>query len=121
VRALEDHRTDAPVSEQSRCPRLDGGSPELDYSGRWARRYGAAGRSSLTLGLKKTEEAIVWELEQVEREEREARLRLESAREQALMNEGEAHPEHHELIHKLEAEWKHARERLHGARHAAGD
>ncbi len=60
----------------------------------------------------------MWELEQVEREEREARLRLEAAREQARMNDGEAPHEHHELIHKLEAEWKHALERLHGARQA---
>ncbi len=57
-------------------------------------------------------------LEQVERAEREARLRLAAAREQA---QGEAPGEHHELIHKLEAEWKHALERLHTARHAARD
>jgi hypothetical protein len=66
----------------------------------------------------------VWEpqqLEQVEREENEARLRLEAAREQALMNEGEVPSEHHELIHKLEADWKHALERLHQARQAAED
>ena len=64
----------------------------------------------------------MWEpqqLEQVEREENEARLRLEAAREQALMNEGEVPSEHHELIHKLEADWKHALERLHQARQAA--
>jgi hypothetical protein len=61
------------------------------------------------------------QLEQVEREESEARLRLAAAREQALMNEGEAPSEHHEIIHKLEAEWKHALERLHRARHAAQD
>jgi hypothetical protein len=61
------------------------------------------------------------QLEQVEREEREARLRMEAAREQPLMNEGEAPSEHHELIHKLEAEWKHALERLQRARQAAKD
>ncbi len=66
----------------------------------------------------------MWEpqqLQQVEREENEARLRLEAAREQALMNEGEVPSEHHELIHKLEADWKHALERLHQAREAAED
>jgi len=61
------------------------------------------------------------QLEQVEREESEARLRLAAAREQALMNEGEAPSEHHEIIHKLEAEWKHALERLHRARQHAED
>ncbi len=55
-------------------------------------------------------------LEQVAREEREARSRLATAREQATMNEGEPPAEHHELIHKLEAEWKRARERLHRVR-----
>jgi hypothetical protein len=59
-------------------------------------------------------------LEHVEREEREARLRLTAAPEQAPMNEG-ASSEHRELIHKLEAEWKHALERLHLARRAAED
>jgi hypothetical protein len=72
-----------------------------------------------------TQEAIVWTpphqlLEQVERKEREARLRLDAAREQALMNKGEGSSEHHELIHKLEAEWKHALERLHLARCRGG-
>ena len=61
------------------------------------------------------------QLEQIEREESEARLRLAAAREQALMNEGEAPSEHHEIIHKLEAEWKHALERLHRARQPAED
>ena len=56
------------------------------------------------------------QLLQVQREESEARLRLEAAREQALMNEGEVPSEHHELIHKLEADWKHALERLHRTR-----
>ena len=47
-------------------------------------------------------------LEPVERQEREARLRLEDARDRAPMNEDEAPSEHRELIHKLAAEWKHA-------------
>lgn len=66
----------------------------------------------------------MWEpnqLYQVEQEEREARERLEAAREQPLMNEGEVPSEHHELIHKLEAEWKHARERLEQARQGGQD
>jgi hypothetical protein len=71
-----------------------------------------------------TEEAIVsWvpnpkQLEQVEREEREARLRLSAAREEAR---GGVPREHHELIHKLEAEWKHALDRLHRVRENPGD
>ena len=56
------------------------------------------------------------ELYQVERDEQEARLRLAAAREQALMNEGEAPTADHELIQRLEAEWKHALERRHHAR-----
>jgi hypothetical protein len=103
--------------------RLDGGSPDLSIP--------ACGREILfgraappTLGLKTTEEAIVsWVpppqlVEQAEGEEREARLRLAVAREQA---QGDTPGEHHERIHKLEAEWKHALERLHRARHAAQD
>ena len=57
-------------------------------------------------------------VEQVEREEREARLRLAAARDQA---QGDTPGEHHALIHKLEAEWKHALERLHRIRQAAQD
>lgn len=59
------------------------------------------------------------ELQMVVRQENEARLRLATAREQARMNEGEVPSEHHELIHKLEAEWTHALEHLHRTRHAA--
>jgi hypothetical protein len=59
------------------------------------------------------------QLIQVQREESEARLRLEAAREHALMTEGEVPSEHHELIQKLEAEWKHALDRLHRTRKAA--
>ena len=62
-----------------------------------------------------------WELEEVERQEREAQLRLATAREQAEMNEGEAPTKHRELVHKLEVEWKRARERLDRARHPAKD
>lgn len=50
------------------------------------------------------------------REEREARERLAAAREQALMDEGEAPSSDHALIARLEAEWRHALERLHLAR-----
>jgi hypothetical protein len=58
------------------------------------------------------------QFEQIERDEREARLRLAEAREQAKMNEGEAPAEHHALIHKLEDEWHKARELLeHAPRH----
>jgi hypothetical protein len=57
-------------------------------------------------------------LEQVEREERDARLRLAAAREQA---QDDAPHEHHELLHKLEAEWKQALGRLHHARKGAQD
>ena len=53
---------------------------------------------------------------QIEREEQEARLRLDAAREHQLENEGESPTADHELIERLEAEWKHALERLHLAR-----
>jgi hypothetical protein len=56
------------------------------------------------------------EFEAIEREEREARLRLDEARERAMLNEGEAPTEHHELLRTLEADWKHAVERLHRIR-----
>jgi hypothetical protein len=71
------------------------------------------------LTVKPAEEAIMqWTphhelLEQVERDEREARLRLAAARKEAKAGSPHAH---HELIHKLEAEWKHALERLHRTR-----
>lgn len=56
------------------------------------------------------------ELFAVEREEQEARLRLAEARNQAKLADGEVPPEHHELLHKLEADWKHALEHLHRVR-----
>jgi hypothetical protein len=56
------------------------------------------------------------ELEAIEREEREARLRLDEARDRAMLNEGEAPTEHQELLRALEAAWKHALERLHRIR-----
>jgi hypothetical protein len=59
------------------------------------------------------------ELELVEREEHAARLRLTEARDQQLMNEEEAPAEHRELLHRLEADWQRALERLHRAREAA--
>lgn len=55
------------------------------------------------------------ELQQLEREEEAARLRLAEARERSLMEEGEAPTSDHELVRRLEAEWKHALERLHRA------
>jgi len=54
-----------------------------------------------------------FEYEEIERNEREARERVEAAREQAKMVDGEA--PHESVINKLEAEWKEARERLHRA------
>jgi hypothetical protein len=58
------------------------------------------------------------QLEQVERAEQAARLRLSAAREDA---QGDAPHEHHELIHKLEAEWKHALDRIHQVRQNSQD
>lgn len=57
-----------------------------------------------------------WELEQIAREEAEARGRLEEARERNLRDDGVYEPRHHALIHKLEEEWKSAHERLQRAR-----
>ena len=51
--------------------------------------------------------------EAVERDELEARLRLAEARDKAEMNEGEAPTADHQLIQRLEADWKHALELLH--------
>jgi hypothetical protein len=56
------------------------------------------------------------EFEAIEREEREARLRLDEARGRAMLNEGEAPTEHQEILRTLEGEWKHAVERLHRIR-----
>ena len=56
------------------------------------------------------------ELEQITRDEHEARLRLDEARTRADMNEGEAPTADHELLQRLEADWKHALERLHRIR-----
>jgi hypothetical protein len=61
-----------------------------------------------------------WEFEQIEREEREARERLEAARERHMTDDGQIPHEHHELIHRLEADWKKAAERLEHARRARG-
>lgn len=46
------------------------------------------------------------------RQEEAARARLAEARERQKIDEGDAPHEHAELIRKLEAEWKHALERL---------
>ncbi len=78
----------------------------------------------LALGMERTEKAMSYEpseLEAIEREEREARLRLAEARDGAAMNEGEVPTEHHELLRALEADWKHALERLHRIRGHAKD
>ena len=61
------------------------------------------------------------ELEAIEQEEREARLRLAEARDRATMDEGEAPTEDHEFLRALEADWKHALERLHRIRGHAED
>jgi hypothetical protein len=73
---------------------------------------------------KATEEATVFEpseFEAIEREEREARLRLDEARDRANMNEGIAPTEDQELLRRLEADWKRAVERLHRIRGHAED
>jgi len=54
----------------------------------------------------------------VERQEHDLRLQLAAAREKAR---GGAPPEHHELVRKLEEEWKRVRERLDRLRHPAKD
>ncbi len=56
------------------------------------------------------------EFEAIEREEQDARLRLDEARDRARMNDGEATTEDKELLTRLEADWKHALERLHRIR-----
>jgi hypothetical protein len=57
------------------------------------------------------------QLYQIEREEQEARLRLDAARARELQDdEGESPTADHALVERLEAEWKHALERLHLAR-----
>jgi hypothetical protein len=57
------------------------------------------------------------QLYQVEREEQEARLRLDAARARELEDDqGESPTADHALIERLEAEWKHALERLHRVR-----
>jgi hypothetical protein len=67
------------------------------------------------MGYQEPEEYI-----RLEREEQEARSRLEQARDRNELDDGVYEPEHHELIHKLEAEWKHAVERLKGSRGDTG-
>jgi hypothetical protein len=58
---------------------------------------------------------------QIEREEQEARLRLDAARAQMLEDDGESPTADHAMIQRLEAEWKHALERLHLARKHSKD
>jgi len=60
------------------------------------------------------------ELSQVEREEQAARLRVEELREQQRRSEGEAPTEDQELLERLEAEWRHLRDRLHHLRKPGG-
>lgn len=57
-----------------------------------------------------------FEVEMLARQEQEARERLVAARERHRTADGEIPHEHHALIHKLEAEWKEVRDRLHRAR-----
>jgi hypothetical protein len=56
------------------------------------------------------------ELEAIEREEHDARLRLDEARGRAMLDDGEAPTEDQELLRSLEADWKRALERLHRIR-----
>jgi hypothetical protein len=56
------------------------------------------------------------ELVAIEREEQEARLRYEEARERPLRSQGEAPTEDHALLERLENDWKRALARLHHAR-----
>jgi hypothetical protein len=57
------------------------------------------------------------QLYQLEREEQEARVRLDAAQAQELEDDqGESPTADHALVERLEAEWKHALERLHLAR-----
>lgn len=57
-----------------------------------------------------------FDFEEIERRERESREALEAARDKNELDEGVSEREHHELIHKLEQEWQHAREHLERAR-----
>jgi hypothetical protein len=95
----------------------DRSSGGLDDTGRWPGRYGPSPESlQLSLGTKPKEEAMGYEprqYEAVERDELEARLRLAEARDKAEMSDGEAATADHELIQRLEADWKHALELLH--------
>ena len=56
------------------------------------------------------------QLELIEREEHAARLRRDEQRARIERSEGVAPTEDHELLQRLEEEWKHIAERLHGAR-----
>jgi len=56
------------------------------------------------------------ELEMLAREEQDRREALAAARDRNMTDDGVIPSEHHELIHKLEAEWKEAVERLERAR-----
>ncbi len=55
----------------------------------------------------------------MEREEEELRLRLAEARESRLRDDGEAPTADHELVERLEADWRHALERLNHARRSS--
>lgn len=56
------------------------------------------------------------EIEMLARQAREARESLDAARQRYATDDGVIPREHHELIEKLEAEWKHLHDRLHRAR-----
>jgi hypothetical protein len=68
----------------------------------------------MTPGAGEFEAGTEFELEEIARQERDARLALAAARERNKMDDGEA--PHESLISKLEAEWKEAVERLERAR-----
>jgi hypothetical protein len=59
------------------------------------------------------------ELELIEREEREARLRVGEMRDRVERSEGEAATADQELLRKLEEEWERIKQRLHRARRAS--
>jgi hypothetical protein len=61
------------------------------------------------------------ELEAIEREEQESRLRFEEHRERQRRSEGEAPTEDQDLLRRLEAEWRSALDRLHRARGSSKD
>jgi hypothetical protein len=60
------------------------------------------------------------ELELLEQEEHDSEMRLAAARQRLAESGEEPQEKDHDHIRQLEAEWKHAVERLHHARQSAG-